>query len=615
MFATYDTVDLGIDVQGPPVEEQLAQLAAAAGPLRHAMALVAARLLDTRAYERLCYARVRDYARERPGLSARQLQELARVGRALRERPRLEAALLANRLPWSKVRLLARVVTASDEEAWIARARVLDVRALGRVLREHVRCRDEGESAEETEELRAPEPTRQVRIRCTPAVAEQWGATREFAERVAARRLSAADAFELVVAEVYSEVGIDPVFAAQQEPRGPARVRGSAEGPPLREGGLPASPREPATEVPRAVAALTAGLEEADAFALDRRLRRAVHLEQTLDARMAPLLRVVSYGEYEWRGPHYLPLSHYAPESLGMSASKARALLRLERVGDVCPELRRAYRRGRLSWLKARCLAPLLGLDLDGHWRPRWVAWAERVTLRRLERDVERALLLRAGHIQAWQRCQDDPARAQDPIPEAERSMCAPDVDLEATQELVFRVSREVAALYEGVRDTLRARLRRRAEERAREGRGAPPRHFPHDGEVFAALLDGAMAAWQQRDPTAGRPDPVLERDDYRCAVPGCTSRASFHDHHVHYRGRGGSDELWNRSLLCVFHHQRCVHPGLLRISGRAPDRLVFELGLRADGPPLARYRSGDIRLPRIARLSGVAGARTTRAA
>ena len=33
-------------------------------------------------------------------------------------------------------------------------------------------------------------------------------------------------------------------------------------------------------------------------------------------------------------------------------------------------------------------------------------------------------------------------------------------------------------------------------------------------------------------------------------------------------------------------------------IRGRAPDALVFELGLRPGGPPLARYRSGDVGLP-----------------
>ena len=52
--------------------------------------------------------------------------------------------------------------------------------------------------------------------------------------------------------------------------------------------------------------------------------------------------------------------------------------------------------------MKAHALLPLLLLDIEGEWRPVWVAWAERVTVRRLAEDVERMLLLRAGHPLAW---------------------------------------------------------------------------------------------------------------------------------------------------------------------------------------------------------------------
>jgi hypothetical protein len=44
---------------------------------------------------------------------------------------------------------------------------------------------------------------------------------------------------------------------------------------------------------------------------------------------------------------------------------------------------------------------------------------------------------------------------------------------------------------------------------------------------------------------------------------------------------------------LCAAHHQRGVHgggPGPLRISGRAPAELRFEL-------PLESFASGDVRL------------------
>jgi hypothetical protein len=293
-----------------------------------------------RAYERLCYARLADYARERPGVSARQLQELARVHHALAGLPALEHALVG---------------------------------------------------------------------------------------------LRAGEVLEFIVAEAFSAVSIDPAFAdGLDEPPAP---RCETE-----RGETARGPRAPARSLPHAVVSLVTGLESADAIELDRRLLRAVHLEQTVDAAMAPLLRVVRCAEYEWSGD-YRTLATYARDELGMSARKARALLRLERAGDVCPELREAYRSGELSWVKAQCLLPLLLLDLEGEWRAAWVDWAGRVTVRRLAEDVERALLLRAGHHRAWQRCKSHPERAQDPIPCDERKLCAPDVDLEETQRLAWRVA------------------------------------------------------------------------------------------------------------------------------------------------------------------------------
>jgi hypothetical protein len=121
---------------------------------------------------------------------------------------------------------------------------------------------------------------------------------------------------------------------------------------------------------------------------------------------------------------------------------------------------------------------------------------------------------------------------------------------------------------------------------------------FPSDGEVFDAMLECALLAWTLRDPRARRPGPVIEREGYRCAVPGCTSRRNLHDHHLRFRSAGGSDEPENRVALCAFHHQRCLHVGFMRIRGHAPDGLVFEFGLRRNAPPLVRYRSGDIEAP-----------------
>ncbi len=86
----------------------------------------------------------------------------------------------------------------------------------------------------------------------------------------------------------------------------------------------------------------------------------------------------------------------------------------------------------------------------------------------------------------------------------------------------------------------------------------------------------------------------VFDRDGWRCTVPGCSSHRNLHAHHIVFRSAGGGDALDNQTTLCAFHHQRGVHAGLVRIQGRAPEGVTYELGLRPGLPPLERYRSGD---------------------
>ena len=90
----------------------------------------------------------------------------------------------------------------------------------------------------------------------------------------------------------------------------------------------------------------------------------------------------------------------------------------------------------------------------------------------------------------------------------------------------------------------------------------------------------------------------VFERDGWRCAVPGCSSYRNLQEHHIRFRSAGGSNALENRITLCAWHHLRGVHAERLRISGRAPDALRFELGLSKGRAPLVAYRSGDVLEP-----------------
>ncbi len=104
-------------------------------------------------------------------------------------------------------------------------------------------------------------------------------------------------------------------------------------------------------------------------------------------------------------------------------------------------------------------------------------------------------------------------------------------------------------------------------------------------------LLAHAIVTWvevgEQFDDYAD-----FTRDGFRCTAPGCTGRRNLHSHHIRFRSARGPDEPWNRTTLCAFHHLRGVHERGLRVRGRAPDHLVFELGPE----PVERFRSGDLR-------------------
>ncbi len=101
------------------------------------------------------------------------------------------------------------------------------------------------------------------------------------------------------------------------------------------------------------------------------------------------------------------------------------------------------------------------------------------------------------------------------------------------------------------------------------------------------AMLDHALATWLEAG-RAFRDYADFERDGFRCTVPACSARQNLQSHHIRFRSAGGPDVPWNRTTLCVFHHGRGVHTGLIGIRGRAPDELIYELGV-------GTYRSGDL--------------------
>ena len=113
-----------------------------------------------------------------------------------------------------------------------------------------------------------------------------------------------------------------------------------------------------------------------------------------------------------------------------------------------------------------------------------------------------------------------------------------------------------------------------------------------NENEALDAMLEHALEAWGRHAPTP-RAHHVFARDGWRCTAPGCSAYRNLHDHHIVFRSAGGSDAPENRTTLCAWHHLRGVHGGIVRCTGRAPEGLRFELGLRANRPPLAVYVPG----------------------
>jgi hypothetical protein len=182
-----------------------------------------------------------------------------------------------------------------------------------------------------------------------------------------------------------------------------------------------------------------------------------------------------------------------------------------------------------------------------------WIERAAGVTVRRLEDDVEHALAASAF----------DPALLPE-LPEgvqigAEHMRTETDV-------WVANVPPDVGRLFRACLASVARRL------------------HTGPGGALEAMFDHCIVTWQCPTPREHR---VFARDGWRCTVPCCTSQRNLHAHHVLFRSAGGGDELANLVTLCAAHHQRGVHAGLIRIAGRAPGRLVFEM-------PLGRFRSGD---------------------
>jgi hypothetical protein len=447
---------------------------------RRVLGRLAAILLHRQGHQRIGFARLDDYARERLGLSGRELQDLARVMQRLPDLPAIAAAFADGLLSWSHVRLLVAVASAEDEGTWLARARHTTVRELQAAITTERRAVIEPDDDTVEGEARS-----RFHLRCPRRVRRLWRNATELASRMSGTRLSAWRAAEAIAAEALA----GPAEIQEAAPAGPRSGSASTA--------LPTACWEAIHEaLPDDIAALE-NFPYADPFRVDAALRTTVAALQRIDFQTGRLLRLVAeLGLHRAFGFRTLP--DYVRERLGFSLRKARALIALDRRLPELPALAAAYREGRLSFARAMVLLPAIHPSTEAA----WLARAQEVTLRRLGDLVDWAVeVAEPDHP-----LPPPPAEATLVLPE-EMQMCARGCDAEVRFDGPASV---VALLWTAVRTYT--------------PRGAA------SWQGFERLLRHALAEWRARP---RHRDPIFERDGWRCAVPACTARTSLHDHHV----------------------------------------------------------------------------------
>jgi hypothetical protein len=523
---------------------------------RRVVGQLAAAFLRRRGHQRLGFARLGDYTRERLGLGAREVQELARVATQLEELPVVADAFESGALSWAHVRLLGRIATDESAAAWVERAGTLTVRELASLVRTH---QAPGPDPGDDDTIDG-EPVARLRIACPRRVRGAWRETVELARRMAGEELAVWQAAEAVAGEGLSAPD-------RRVPTAEAAVEPAAESAPRALAGWVPAGTTPAESVigwepvagsiPADIARLATGCDSLDVRTLDGRMRAALGAMAQSDWQLGRLLRLFHDLRLE-RVLGFSSRSAYVRERLGCSTRKARALIALERRGFTAPAVHAAYRAGRLSWLRATTLLPVVSETTEIE----WLARAEQVTMRRLADEVGWALARRDGLVPIA-----PPPRDAD-LRRVERQLCSPGAWAPCDSDVSFSGPGSVVRLF---RTAVAAFTR--------------PADAPWQG--LDRLLRHVAGTWS-RQPR--HRDPIFERDGWRCAVPACTARRNMHDHHLLFRSRGGHNERDNRITLCVWHHLHGIHGsdgGLIRAWGRAPDAVRWEVGVAAGRPPL----------------------------
>jgi len=270
--------------------------------------------------------------------------------------------------------------------------------------------------------------------------------------------------------------------------------------------------------------------DETNPWRIDAELRRLVAERNRCDEEFGRVASVFS-GLGLWRDAQFASFRQYCKERLGMGVRTVQQRIALERRLAMLPELREAMRSGRISYEKAR----LIAWKATDRTVKDWIERAAGKTCISLRREIEGE-----EEAQMWTRGWLDI-----PVPRHTVELLAD----------VLKVARALAK-----------------------------KPLPA-GECFLWSVCHFLETWKSEEKERNTlRNRVMKRDLGYCQAPGCSRRAA-HVHHVEFRSHGGANSMENEIALCAAHHLVAIHEGYMRVTGKAPDGLVWEIGLKPPRP------------------------------
>jgi hypothetical protein len=509
-----------------------------------------------------------DLALNELGIHASRAYDLVRLAEGLETFPTLGRAFEQGRLGRCHVIQVLKVAEPDTVDGWILRAEKVPVRTL-RLEANAFRRRVQGKHPEEEGEKFEDVEIRGQGYRFS--YLEIVG--RDMVERVEGRSLPLWRVMESLCAEFWSRFAhmapLDEREVKEPPPEVEPQVAVPSEEALRQTSGEGGSGEE---EVPEPEVDLPDPALARDAWQLVEILQALMARRQSLDWRIGrELVRC-----------RWLKMPVDAEAVLGRSVRWARDLSRLYRRLEDLPGLREAYLEGRVGRSKALQVMRIATRASE----EAWVRRAERVTFRGLRNQVAGMIGLRNLDEKAWLRRTGggppDPELMSElqmgaggykpadwrALEKAANIRSPRDLEIQAFERRfrganTFRAPPEVAKY---IKSSLRAmrKMFRTANE----------------GEITEFLVDYFITVHDEATKKLQKRHAIFERDNWMCVWPGC-SRRDAHKHHLEYLSQGGERTASNETTLCPVHHQAGQHAGRIRITGKAPDGLVFRVGKR----------------------------------